>query len=125
MSTSTITDGVLAELHALRDQVPGVTSSAVASADGLLVAADADGVRSEVLAAMAAAALGLGRSTGQEAGMGPLREVITRCQGGHIIVYAIGETRLLVVLGDEGLDLERLHLQSRPAVTRLAGLLAA
>jgi predicted regulator of Ras-like GTPase activity (Roadblock/LC7/MglB family) len=57
--------------------------------------------------------------------MGPLREVITRCQGGHVIVYAVGEARLLVVLGDEGLDLERLHLRSRPAVARLGEVLAA
>lgn len=126
MTTSTTTtDHVLAELYALRDQVAGVTNSAVASVDGLLIASDTDEVRPEVLAAMAAAALGLGKATGNEVGMGQLREVITRCQGGHIIVYAIRDSCLLVVLGDEGLDLERLHLQSRPAVIRLGHLLAA
>ncbi|MBW8486614.1 roadblock/LC7 domain-containing protein [Actinomadura sp. PM05-2] len=116
---------VLGELHALRDQVTGVTDSAVASADGLLIAADTGDVRPDVLAAMAAAALGLGKSTADEVGMGELREVVTRCQSGHIAIYAIDRTCLLVVLGDEGLDIARLHLQSRPAVTRLAGLLAA
>ncbi|MCK9894390.1 roadblock/LC7 domain-containing protein [Frankia sp. AgB32] len=125
MSTTTVTDAVLVELRALRDEVPGVTGGAVASADGLLIASDSESARPEVLAAMAAAALGLGRSTGQEAGLGALREVVTRCQGGHVIVHAVGETRLLVVLGDEGLDLDRLRRHAAPAVARLGTVLAA
>ncbi|MDT3443671.1 MULTISPECIES: roadblock/LC7 domain-containing protein [unclassified Pseudofrankia] len=119
------TETILAELTALREHVTGVTNSAVASVDGLLIAHDASDVRPEVLAAMAAVALGLGKSTGAEVGMGELREVITRCEGGHIVVYAVRETSLLVVLGDEGLDMNRLHLHSRPAVTRIGELLAA
>nr|WP_307874060.1 MULTISPECIES: hypothetical protein [unclassified Frankia] len=50
--------------------------------DGLLVTHDASDVRPKVLAAMAAVALGLGKSTGTEVGMGEPREVITRCGGG-------------------------------------------
>jgi uncharacterized protein len=119
-----IQETVLAELYALRDQVAGVRDTAVASVDGMLVASDTDKVRPDVLAALAAAALGLGKSTGNEVGMGELREVVTRCQSGHIIVYAIRDHSLLVVLGDEGLDITRLHLQSRPTVTRLGQLLS-
>ncbi|QFG20393.1 roadblock/LC7 domain-containing protein [Actinomadura sp. WMMB 499] len=111
---------VLAELRGLRDEVAGATDAAVASSDGMLIAADTGEVRPEVLAAMAAAALGLGRSTSEEVGLGALREVVTRCRDGHIVVYAIGERALLVVLGDEGLDVANLHLRSRPAVERLA-----
>lgn len=114
---------VLAELQALRDRVAGVTDSAVASVDGMLIAADTEEVRGDVLAAIAAASLGLGRSAGNEVGMGELREVVTRCQRGHIVVYAVVGGKLLVVLGDEGLDIGRLHLESRPAVTRLGDLL--
>jgi len=118
-----IQESVLKELYALREQVAGVRDSAVASVDGMLIASDTDKVRPDVLAALAAAALGLGKSTGQEVGMGELREVVTRCQSGHIVVYAIRDRGLLVVLGDEGLDITRLHLQSRPAVGRLAEVL--
>lgn len=120
-----IKENVLAELHALRDKVTGVTDSVVASVDGMLIASDTGEVRPEVLAALAAAALGLGKSTSKEVGMGELREVVTRCHRGHIVVYAIGASRLLVVLGDEGLDVTRLHLESRPAVTRLGTVLNA
>ncbi|WP_436760404.1 roadblock/LC7 domain-containing protein [Streptosporangium sp. V21-05] len=115
---------VLAELKILRDQVAGVLETAVASVDGLLVAADSEGARPEVLAALAAATLGLGKRTGYEVGMGELREVVTRCRSGYIVVYAVRQEALLVVLADEGLDVTRLHVESRPTVERLGALLA-
>lgn len=118
-------EAVLSELHGLREQVTGVTDTAVASVDGILVAADTMEVRPDVLAAMAAATLGLGKSTSNEVGLGGLREVVTRCQSGHIVVYAVSDRGLLVVLGDEGLDVARLHLRSRPTVERLGELLGA
>lgn len=114
---------VLAELRSLRDQVPGVLETAVAAVDGLLVTADTDGARPEALAALAAATLGLGKRTGLEVGMGRLREVVIRCGGGHVIVYAIQDEALLVVLGDEGLDVPTLHVASRRTVERLSMLL--
>ncbi|KAB2343682.1 dynein regulation protein LC7 [Actinomadura rudentiformis] len=125
MPDTTSTQTVLSELHTLRDKVTGLTDSAVASVDGILIASDTDEVRPDVLAALAAAALGLGKSTGKEVGMGELREVVTRCQSGHIVVYAIADSALLVILGDEGLDVARLHLESRPAVVRLRETLSA
>ncbi|MGJ6963328.1 roadblock/LC7 domain-containing protein [Streptosporangium sp. G11] len=115
---------VLAELKILRDQVVGVMETAVASVDGLLVAADSEGARPEVLAALAAATLGLGKRTGYEVGMGELREVVTRCRSGYIVVYAVRQEALLVVLADEGLDVSRLHVESRPTVERLGVILA-
>ncbi|MFF3440554.1 roadblock/LC7 domain-containing protein [Streptosporangium sp. NPDC002721] len=115
---------VLAELKILRDQVTGVLETAVASVDGLLVAADSEGARPEVLAALAAATLGLGKRTGYEVGMGELREVVTRCRSGYIVVYAVRQEALLVVLADEGLDVSRLHVESRPTVERLGAMLA-
>lgn len=116
-------DAVLAELTALRAQVAGVTETAVAAVDGLLVVADTDAVQPEVLSALAAAALGLGKRTGYETGLGELREVVTRCARGNVVVYAIRQEALLVVLGDEGLDVARLHIASRPTIERLGELL--
>jgi Uncharacterized distant relative of homeotic protein bithoraxoid len=116
-------DAVLAELVALRTQVPGVTETAVAAIDGLLVTADTDAVQPEVLSALAAAALGLGKRTGYETGMGELQEVVTRCTRGFVVVYAIRQEALLVVLGDEGLDIPRLHFSCRPTIDRLGELL--
>ncbi|GGM65672.1 hypothetical protein GCM10010106_09590 [Thermopolyspora flexuosa] len=116
-------EAVVAELLALREQVTGVTESAVAAVDGLLVAADTEIVRPEVISALAATALGLGKRAGYETGLGDLREVVIRCSRGYVVVYAIREEGLLVVVGDEGLDLARLHVVSRQTVERLAALL--
>ncbi|MFI7706457.1 roadblock/LC7 domain-containing protein [Nonomuraea sp. NPDC049480] len=114
---------ILTELRSLREQVTGVMESAVATVDGLLVVADTDGARPEVLSALSAATLGLGKRTGTEVGMGELREVVIRCRGGYIVVYAVGRMGLLAVLADEGLDVTRLHVESRSTVERLDLLL--
>ncbi|GII78573.1 hypothetical protein Sru01_35550 [Sphaerisporangium rufum] len=117
-------DAVMAELREFRDRVTGVAESAVASVDGLLVAADTDGARPEALAALAAATLGLGKRTGHEVGLGDLREVVIRCRQGYIVVYAVRAEGLLVVLADEGLDVARLHLAAQPTIDRLGTLLS-
>ncbi|MBO3748837.1 roadblock/LC7 domain-containing protein [Streptosporangiaceae bacterium NEAU-GS5] len=115
---------LLAELHALRDNVTGVLESAIATVDGLLMVADTDGARPEVVSALAAASLGLGKRTGMEVGMGELREVVIRCRSGYISIYAVGHLALLAVLADEGLDVARLHIESRSTVERIAVLVS-
>ncbi len=55
--------------------------------------------------------------------MGGLREVVTRCDGGYVVVLAIGDRALLMVLGDEGLDIAGLHRESPATVRRLGELL--
>ncbi|MFI6451448.1 hypothetical protein ACIBF6_07805 [Streptosporangium amethystogenes] len=47
------------------------------------------------------------------------------CSHGYIVVYAVRQEALLVVLADEGLDVSRLHVESRPTVERLGELLTA
>jgi predicted regulator of Ras-like GTPase activity (Roadblock/LC7/MglB family) len=118
-------DLLLITLRALRDRVTGVVGLAVASADGLLVAADADGVEPDGLAALAAAELSLGQRMAQVVGVGAFRETAIRCGNGYIVVYAVGEQALLVVLGDSGLNIGRLHLEARAAVDKIAALLPA
>jgi predicted regulator of Ras-like GTPase activity (Roadblock/LC7/MglB family) len=60
----------------------------------------------------------------REAGQGTLREAITRSSGGYVAIYAIGTTAVLVLLGDEGLDITRLHRESRSVVDTIEKLLA-
>jgi predicted regulator of Ras-like GTPase activity (Roadblock/LC7/MglB family) len=56
---------------------------------------------------------------------GTLRQTIVYSSGGYMAVYAIDPMALIVVLGDEGLNIARLHLQARPAIERIASILAS
>ncbi|MEU4037023.1 roadblock/LC7 domain-containing protein [Streptomyces collinus] len=112
------------EMRGLRERVTGITDTAVAAADGLLIAADtADSIDPEGLAALAAAGLGLARRTTQATARGVLRQTVAYGSHGCAAFYAVGDTALMVVLGDEGLDLESLHRATRPALDRIGSIL--
>jgi predicted regulator of Ras-like GTPase activity (Roadblock/LC7/MglB family) len=111
-------------LVSLRDRVMGVGESVLSTADGLLVVADVESVHAESVAALAAAALGVGRRMADQTGAGPLREVVVRGGSGHVVVTAVGDRALLTVMGDEGLDLAAFQRESPAAVEELSKVLA-
>lgn len=108
-------DALLALLRALRDRVAGITDTALASRDGLIIASDAH-IDPDKLAALAAASLGIAQRMTAEAGQGTLQEATMRGSRGCVAVYAVGTSALLLVAGDKGLDPARLHRESRPTV---------
>jgi predicted regulator of Ras-like GTPase activity (Roadblock/LC7/MglB family) len=118
-------DGLLDQMQALRDRVTGITGAAVASRDGLIIKADVDEVSPDNLAALAAAWLGVAQRMASEAGQGVLREAVTRSSGGYVAIYAVGTTAVLLLTGDEGLDVGRLHRESRTTVDNIEVLLAS
>ncbi|MEW2115839.1 roadblock/LC7 domain-containing protein [Streptomyces sp. NPDC005474] len=104
----------------------GITDTAIAATDGLLIAADtAESIDPEGLAAIAAAGLGLARRAAEATGRGTLRRTVTYGSQGCAAFYAVGDTALMVVLGDEGVDLERLHRATQPALRRIGSILTA
>ncbi|MFI8530413.1 roadblock/LC7 domain-containing protein [Streptomyces aquilus] len=114
------------EMRGLREQVTGITDTAVAAADGLLIAADtADSIDPEGLAALAAAGLGLARRTVGATARGTLRRTVTYGSHGCAAFYAVGDTALMVVIGDEGMDVDRLHRATQPALDRIDTILSA
>ena len=115
-------DALLAEMHALRDRVTGITGSALASRDGLIIKADTE-VNHDNLAALAATSLGLAQRMAREVGQGVLREAVTRSSGGYVAIYAVGGTSVLILTGDEGLNIARLHRESRAAVDKIETML--
>jgi predicted regulator of Ras-like GTPase activity (Roadblock/LC7/MglB family) len=117
-------DNLLAEMQALRDKVTGITGTAVASRDGLIIREDTGGVDPDNLAALTATALSLAQRIASEAGQGTLREAVTRSSGGYVAIYAVGSSAVLVLIGDEGLDIARLHRESRAAVDNIETILA-
>jgi predicted regulator of Ras-like GTPase activity (Roadblock/LC7/MglB family) len=119
------TNALLAEMRALRDRVIGITDTALASRDGLIMQADTTDIDPDNVAALAAASLGLAQRMAAEVGKGMLREAMIRSSGGYVAVYAVGTAALLIVVGDAGLDNVRLDREARGAVEAIAALLPA
>ncbi|WP_245662763.1 roadblock/LC7 domain-containing protein [Nocardia vermiculata] len=113
-------DAVLAELTLLRERVPGLTGTLVASSDGLLIAHD---LPSEIeptgMAALSASQLALSHRLASTALGGGFHEVVVRGTGGHVVVYAADWSSLTVLAGPE-VNVGRLHLESRPAARAIA-----
>ena len=119
-----VEDALLAEMRALQEKVTGITGTAVASRDGLIVREDTGGVDPDNLAALAATWLALAQRMSNEVGQGTLREAMTRSSGGHVAIYAIGAQAVLVVIGDEGLDIIRLQREAQAALDAIRALIA-
>jgi uncharacterized protein len=117
-------DVLLTEMQALREKVTGITGSALASRDGLIIRGDTAEVNPDNLAALAATSLSIAQRMAREVGQGALREAVNRSSGGYVAIYAVGTTAVLVLTGDEGLDVTRLHRESRAAVNNLEAVLA-
>jgi predicted regulator of Ras-like GTPase activity (Roadblock/LC7/MglB family) len=119
-----VEDVLLAEMRALQEKVTGITGTAVASRDGLIIREDTGGVNPDNLAALAAAWLALAQRMSSEVSQGTLREAMTRSSGGFVTIYAIGTHAVLVVIGDEGLDTAKLRRESQAALDAIRALLA-
>jgi predicted regulator of Ras-like GTPase activity (Roadblock/LC7/MglB family) len=116
-------DVLLAEMRALRDRVTGVTDSALASRDGLIIRSDTADLNPDNLAALAAASLGLAQRMAAEVGKGRLREAVVRSSGGYAAVYTVGTGALLVVVGDEGVDTVRLDREAQATAETIEAVL--
>ena len=119
-----VEDVLLAEMRALQKKVAGITGTAVASRDGLIVKEDTGGVNPDNLAALSATWLAIAQRLSTEVGQGTLREAMTRSSAGYVAIYAIGTRAVLVVLGDEGLDTTRLRRESQAALDAIKALIA-
>jgi predicted regulator of Ras-like GTPase activity (Roadblock/LC7/MglB family) len=115
---------VRGQLTDLQLRVPGVRGCVLAGADGLLITHNLPpGPDPHDLSALAATTFGVARQCGLSLGQGAFRDSTVRSTGGYFTVYAIGERALLAVLGDDGLNVARLHIEARPATERLADLM--
>ncbi|MEW2046753.1 roadblock/LC7 domain-containing protein [Streptomyces sp. NPDC005476] len=115
---------VLHELHRLRLRVPELTGALAAGADGLVLAQDMPDVQPEGLAALTAAALGVGRRMVDLAARGEFRELLVRGAGGYLTAYAAGPSAVLTLLADDRIDIGRLHREGRRSGARIAELVA-
>jgi predicted regulator of Ras-like GTPase activity (Roadblock/LC7/MglB family) len=118
-----MTDPLLAVLRELRDKVPKLNGSLVASKDGFLIACDLpDGIEADGMAAITATGLSLSDCVAGTASEGEFEEVVIRNGGGHVVIYAAGPSAALAVLAAPDVSVGRLHLEARPAARAIARL---
>jgi predicted regulator of Ras-like GTPase activity (Roadblock/LC7/MglB family) len=120
----TVDSAVLDELGNLRNRLPELTGSVLASADGMVIAHDAHGIEADSLAALAAAHLALARRFAHAVDHGELRESVVECDGGYITSYTAGTEALLTLVTGGGANLAMVHLEARRCVRRLLPMLA-
>jgi uncharacterized protein len=112
------------EMAELRVQIPGVHGCVLGGVDGLMITHN---LQTEVdphdLAALAATTFGLGRQVGMRLGQGDFQQSTVRNAGGYLSVYAVSAQALLAVVGEDSINVARLHLHAPPAAERLAALL--
>jgi uncharacterized protein len=114
---------VLDELGHLRDRLPELSSSVLATTDGMVVAHDAHGIEPDSLAALAAAHLALARRFAHAVDQGDLRESVVECDAGYITSYAAGPNALLTLVTSGSANLAMVHLEARRCVRRLVSML--
>ncbi|MEV6177225.1 roadblock/LC7 domain-containing protein [Streptomyces sp. NPDC052016] len=115
---------VLNELHRLRTRMPQLTGALAASVDGLVLAQDMPEVQPEGLAALTAAALGVGYRMVDLTARGEFRELLVRGAGGYVATYAAGPSAVLTLLADDRANVGRLHLEGRRSGARIAEVMA-
>ena len=120
----TVDSAVLDELGNLRNRLPELSGSVLASADGMVIAHDAHGIEADSLAALAAAHLALARRFAHAVDHGDLREAVVECDGGYITSYTAGPDALLTLVTGRGANLAMVHLEARRCVRRLLPMLA-
>ncbi|MFF0753519.1 roadblock/LC7 domain-containing protein [Streptomyces sp. NPDC004267] len=113
---------VLGELRRLRARLPQLTGALAASADGLVLAQDAVDGEAEGVAALTAAALGVGQRLADTTGQGGFRELLVRGEQGYVATYAAGASAVLTLLAEPRINVGRLHLEARRSSARIAEL---
>jgi uncharacterized protein len=113
------------ELLELRMSIPGVSGCVLGGVDGLLITHNVPpDMDPNDLAALTATTFGLGRQVGLRLGQGSFRQSTVRNDTGYLSVYAVNVQALLAVVGEDTVNVARLHLQAPTVAERLAILLA-
>jgi predicted regulator of Ras-like GTPase activity (Roadblock/LC7/MglB family) len=97
----------------------------VASTDGLVIAHDTSGIEPDGVAALTAAALGVGTRLTDATGQGGFRELMARGDRGYVATYAAGRTATLTVVAGPDTNVGRLHLEARRSSGRIGDLVDA
>jgi predicted regulator of Ras-like GTPase activity (Roadblock/LC7/MglB family) len=107
----------------IRRSIPELHGVMIASVDGLSICHDFPEAESEKVAAMAATALGLGKRITERTNLGGLQEAVVRGDYGYLVVYAAGESALLVMSGPTNSNLGLMRIEARAASAQISQVL--
>ncbi|HEX2807941.1 MAG TPA: roadblock/LC7 domain-containing protein [Kineosporiaceae bacterium] len=107
----------------MRLSIPELHGAMIASVDGLSICHDFPEAESEKVAAMAATALGLGKRISERTNLGILQEAVVRGDQGYLVVYAAGESAVLVLAGPKNSNLGLMRIEARSASAEISQLL--
>ena len=116
-------DALKNHLESLRNSIPELRGVLLASNEGLPVAHSlSNGTDPNRVAAMAAAASGLGRRISESMATGVLSEVSIRGDDGVLFVYSAGAKAVLAVMGPMGSNAGLIHLEARGIAKEIGDL---
>lgn len=107
----------------MRRSIPELNGVMIASTDGLAIAYDFPESEAEKVAAMAATALGLGKRITERTNLGGLQEAVVRGDYGYLVVYAAGESAVLVMSGPTNSNLGLMRIEARAASAEISQVL--
>jgi predicted regulator of Ras-like GTPase activity (Roadblock/LC7/MglB family) len=113
-----------AELRDLRQRMPGIEATLVASVDGVVLAHDPPGREVHEAGRVALALLTQGRQATVALGRGRFRNSVIWGTDGYLAVYAVGQGALLLVQTSDEARVGRLHVEARSTSAAIAALLA-
>lgn len=118
------TEQILEILRGLRAASPDVIGSAVVSIDGFVIASVIPSeIDEELVAGMAAAAVGVGERISSELMASKLEQTFVRSEKGYVILDAVGQDAVLVVLTSKEAKLGLLFIDIRRKLADLERLI--
>jgi uncharacterized protein len=124
-------DPLYAALREILEETIGVSGAMVATTEGMLVAGEFDAsspvstqAEAETIAAMAAATVGIGSQFAHRLALGQSTGCILQGSSGCVAVQRVDTTGVLVLFGNDGLNVARLNLAVRQALPRVQSVLA-
>ena len=110
-------------LESLRGAIPELKGVLLASNEGLPIAhALTNGADPGRVAAMAAAAVSLGRRVSDSIHTGTLGEVAIQADEGALFIYSAGSKAVLAVLSPQGGNAGLIHLEARATAKEIGDL---
>jgi predicted regulator of Ras-like GTPase activity (Roadblock/LC7/MglB family) len=109
--------------YQLRQEVPDINGVMIANMEGLTIATDFSTEESPRIAAVCAAALGLGSRIVRNARLGEIDEIMVEGRDGKLLIYVAGPTGVLAVR-IKGHNLGLVRIEAASAARQVSAILA-